>query len=308
MSGRACTSCAWSGRDPVAKSRSRKSSTPATATETGPVAGNYPIDTGTATLERDPYDDDGWILKVNGVPSSHVDLADPLRLDFEYMRWMAALVGARFPQGNDGGGHRLRALHLGGGACSMGRWVAAAYPDSRQVVVELDGRLAELVRGWFDLPRAPLLRLRTGEAGEVLRSLTDGTRDLLIRDVFAGDKTPADLTTVGFTREAARVLAGDGLYIVNCGDTPKLETARREAATIGTVFAHTAIVADPAMLKGRRYGNMVIAASNAPIPAGPGMLRELLGGAVPAQHWDDARVRSFAGTSAVIDDVPGTPG
>ncbi|MGP5397548.1 spermidine synthase [Arthrobacter rhombi] len=292
----------------MAKSRSRKSSTPATATETGPVAGDYPIDTGTATLERDPYDDDGWILKVNGVPSSHVDLADPLRLDFEYMRWMAALVGARFPQGHDGGGHRLRALHLGGGACSMGRWVAAAYPDSRQVVVELDGRLAELVRGWFDLPRAPLLRLRTGEAGEVLRSLTDDTRDLLIRDVFAGDKTPADLTTVGFTREAARVLAGDGLYIVNCGDTPKLETARREAATIGTVFAHTAIVADPAMLKGRRYGNMVIAASNAPIPAGPGMLRELLGGAVPAQHWDDARVRSFAGTSAVIDDGPGTPG
>ncbi|GAA1356098.1 spermidine synthase [Arthrobacter rhombi] len=291
----------------MAKSRSRTSAAPAAATESGPVVGDYPIDTGTATLERDPYDDDGWILKVNGVPSSHVDLADPRRLDFEYMRWMAALVTARFPPGHDGAAGRLRALHLGGGACSMARWATATYPGARQVVVELDGRLAELVRGWFDLPRAPLLRLRTGEAGEVLRSLTDDTRDLLIRDVFAGDKTPADLTTVDFTREAARVLAGDGLYIVNCGDTPKLETARREAATIGTVFAHTAIVADPAMLKGRRYGNMVIAGSNAPIPAGPGMLRELLGGAVPAQHWDDARVRSFAGTASVIGDGPATP-
>ncbi|HXD27286.1 MAG TPA: fused MFS/spermidine synthase [Arthrobacter sp.] len=270
----------------------------------GPVAGDYPIDTGTATLERDPYDDDGWILKVNGVPSSHVDLADPLRLDFEYMRWMAALATARFPPEHDGGASRLRVLHLGGGACSMARWAAATYPEARQVVVELDGRLAELVRGWFDLPRAPLLRLRAGEAGQVLRSLTDGTRDLLIRDVFAGDKTPADLTTLGFTRQAARVLADDGLYVVNCGDTPKLETARREAATIGTVFEHTAIVADPAMLKGRRYGNMVIAGSNAPIPAGPAMLRELLGGAVPAQHWDNARVRSFAGTAAVIEDAP----
>ncbi|MBM6622924.1 fused MFS/spermidine synthase [Micrococcaceae bacterium RIT802] len=289
----------------MAKSRSRKS--PAPAADSGPVAGDYPIDTGTATLERDPYDDDGWILKVNGVPSSHVDLADPLRLDFEYMRWMAALVTARFPAMHDGGARRLRALHLGGGACSMARWAAAAYPDSRQVVVELDGRLAELVRGWFDLPRAPLLRLRTGEAGQVLRSLTDDTRDLVIRDVFAGDKTPADLTTLAFTREAARVLAGDGLYVVNCGDTPQLETARREAATIGAVFAHTAIVADPAMLKGRRYGNMVIAGSNAPIPAGPAMLRELLGGAVPAQHWDDARVRSFAGTAAPIEAEPAGP-
>ncbi|MGP9617536.1 spermidine synthase [Arthrobacter sp. AOP36-A1-22] len=301
----------------MAKSRSRGNSSGKTrprkttagpAERRDPQPGDYPIDTGTATLERDPYDDGGWILKVNGVPSSHVDVGDPLRLDFEYMRWMAALVGARYPQERDGGGPRLRALHLGGGACSMARWIAAAYPEARQVVVELDGRLAELVRGWFDLPRAPKLRLRVGEAGEVLRSLTDDTRDLLIRDVFAGDKTPADLTTVGFTREAARVLAGEGLYIVNCGDTPKLETARREAATIGAVFAHTAIVADPAMLKGRRYGNMVIAGSNAPIPAGPGMLRELLGGAVPAQYWEDARVRSFAGTSAVIDDGPGTPG
>lgn len=291
----------------MAKSRSRKSPAAAPAVDSGPVAGDYAIDTGTATLERDPYDDDGWILKVNGVPSSHVDLADPLRLDFEYMRWMAALVTARFRAMHDGGARRLRALHLGGGACSMARWAAAAYPDSRQVVVELDGRLAELVRGWFDLPRAPLLRLRTGEAGEVLRSLTDDTRDLVIRDVFAGDKTPADLTTVAFTREAARVLAGDGLYVVNCGDTPQLETARREAATIGAVFAHTAIVADPAMLKGRRYGNMVIAGSNAPIPAGPAMLRELLGGAVPAQHWDDARVRSFAGTAAPIGAEPAGP-
>ena len=112
---------------------------------------------------------------------------------------------------------------------------------------------------------------------------------------------------MAFTRQAARVLDDDGVYLVNCGDSPQLETARREAATIGAVFAHTAIIADPSMLKGRRYGNMVIAGSQAPLPAGAAMVRELLGGAVPAQHWDDARVRSFAGTSAVIDDGSESP-
>jgi hypothetical protein len=279
-----------------------KAAAKATAEEapSGPAPGDYPIDTGTATLERDAYSDTGWILKVNGVPSSHVDLADPARLDFEYMRWIAALVRARFaPAEYDGGEHdgaarRLRALHLGGGACSMARWVSSEYSDARQVVVELDGKLAALVRLWFDLPRAPLLRLRVGEAGAVLASLTSATRELVIRDVFAGDKTPAALTTPAFTREAQRVLDAGGLYVVNCGDTPGLDNARSEAAVIAGVFEHTAIVADPAMLKGRRHGNMIIAGSDSPIPATPAMLRELLGGGVPAHHWDDAKVRAFA--------------
>ena len=100
--------------------------------------------------------------------SSHIDLADPLFLDFEYMRWMAALIESRWPRrGRSTRRQKLRGLHLGGGACSLARYFHAAYPDARQVVVELDGKLAEYVRGWFDLPKAPLLRLRVGEAREV---------------------------------------------------------------------------------------------------------------------------------------------
>ncbi|WP_309081354.1 fused MFS/spermidine synthase [Zhihengliuella sp.] len=262
------------------------------STPAGPAPGDYPIDTGVATLERDPYSDTGWILQVNGVPSSHVDLADPERLDFEYMRWMAALLRARHAAEG-----RLRVLHLGGGACSMARWVHATYPEARQVVVELDGRLAELVREWFDLPRAPLLRLRVGEAGEVLASLTESTRDVMIRDVFAGDTTPAALTGETTAAEADRVLDVGGLYLVNSGNAPDLAEFRREAAVLGSVFRHVAAIADPAMFKGRRRGNVVIAASQSPVlpeAALPALGRELLGGGVPATYWDDARVRAFA--------------
>lgn len=282
------------------KNKRAKNNTPAqadvpAAPQDGPLEGIYPIDTGTAELERDPYSPTGWLLRINDVPSSHVDLAAPGHLDFEYMRWIAALIRSRFNPGQlEEQGHKLRALHLGGGACSMARWASVTYPNARQVVVELDGKLAALVRAWFDLPRAPLLRIRVGEAGAVLATLTDATRDLIIRDVFAGDQTPRDLTTLAFTAHAARVLDESGLYVVNCGDTPALENARREAATIGAVFKHVAIVADPTMLKGRRHGNVIIAGSNAPIPAGAGFIRELLGGGVPAQHWDDATVRTFA--------------
>lgn len=271
------------------------------ARPSGPVEGVYYIDTGDCELVLDPDNSNGWLLRINGVMSSHIDLTDPLFLDFEYMRWIAALVESRWaPSTNP----KLRLLHLGGGACSLARYFNAAYPAARQVVVELDGKLADYVRGWFDLPKAPLLRIRVGEARAVTESLTPGTRDVIIRDVFAGALTPRALTTSEFNAHIQRVLAPGGLYVVNSGDAPDLKNAREDAATIAATFKHTMIVADPAMLKGRRYGNMVMAGSNEPFADDPGLARRLLGGAVPAHIWDDDRVRSFAAASPVRYDPP----
>ncbi|MEW9872054.1 spermidine synthase [Arthrobacter sp. HS15c] len=273
----------------------------------GPVEGVYYIDTGDCELIADQDNSNGWLLRINGVMSSHIDLADPLFLDFEYMRWMAALIESRWPVASGKGGaqpepYRLRGLHLGGGACSLARYFHAAYPDARQVVVELDGKLAEYVRGWFDLPKAPLLRIRVGEAREVTETLTPDTRDFIIRDVFAGSLTPRPLTTAEFNSHIRRVLAPGGIYVVNSGDAPDLKNAREDAATIAAAFEHTVIIADPAMLKGRRYGNMVMAGSDAPLDGDPQLARRLLGGAVPAHIWNDAQVRAFAAGSPVRHD------
>lgn len=272
---------------------------PAGTRPNGPVEGVYYIDTGDCELVADPDNSNGWLLKINGVMSSHIDVADPLFLDFEYMRWIAALVESKWPPGS---GPKLRALHLGGGACSLARYFHAAYPDARQVVVELDGKLAEYVRGWFDLPKAPLLRIRVGEARAVTESLTLGTRDLIIRDVFSGALTPRALTTREFNEHASKVLAPGGLYVVNSGDAPDLKNAREDAATIADTFAHTMIIADPAMLKGRRYGNMIMAGSHEPFGDDPQLARKLLGGAVPAHVWNDAKVRAFAAGAQVRHD------
>ncbi|WP_016694016.1 spermidine synthase [Rhodococcus rhodochrous] len=272
-----------------------------TGTPGGPVEGLYDIDTGTCELVKDRYLADGWVLEINGVPSSHIDLSDPALLEFEYMRWIAMLVESRFERDS-----RLRVLHLGGGACTMARYFAAVYPDARQVVVEIDGRLAELVRHWFDLPRAPLLRIRVGEARQVLTSLSDASRDVIVRDVFAYNRTPVALTTLQFTQHARRVLAPGGVYVVNCGDFRDLTVAKREAATIGEVFEHTVIIADPAMLKGRRYGNVVIAGSDLPLGDSPALARDLLGGAVPAQIKLGDQVGKFAAGARVLGDSEAT--
>ncbi|MBW4093958.1 MAG: fused MFS/spermidine synthase [Acidobacteria bacterium] len=263
----------------------------------GPVAGIHYTDTGDCELIPDDDNPNGWLLKINGAQSSHVDLADPLRLEFEYMRWIMALVESHWAAET-----KLRALHLGGAACSMARYLVAAYPNSRNTVVEIDGKLAALVRDWFDLPRAPLLKIRVGEAREVTQSLTEDSRDLIIRDVFSGSFTPVPLTTMEFTAHARRVLAPGGIYVVNCGDAPSLSTARREAATIAASFPHTVIIADPPMLKGRRYGNIIIAGSDQPFGTAPTLPRKLLSGAMPAQLLGDAQVRAFSQHLPVLTD------
>lgn len=265
------------------------------------LLGSYLIDTGTAEIEADPYGANRYILKVNGVPSSHVDLDDPSYLDFEYMRWMEPIFTIGFPvQDFDGRARKLRVLHLGGGGCSMARWVAANYDNARQVVVELDAKLAELVRTNFEVPRAPLVRLRVGDAAQVLPTLSDDSRDVIIRDVFAGSTTPRQLTTVDYARQAQRVLDVGGVYVMNCGDTADLAGAKAEAATLLSVFKHVALVADPPMLKGRRYGNIVFLASDEPLALDPAFERSLRTAPLPAQLVSGSGVERFAADAEPI--------
>ncbi|MDO4897880.1 MAG: fused MFS/spermidine synthase [Rothia sp. (in: high G+C Gram-positive bacteria)] len=265
--------------------------------EGGPAEGIYPISTGTAELIEDDYTPNGWVLEINGMESSHIVLDDPRALDFEYMRWLVAVLEAHVEAHLDP--KKLRITHLGGGACSLARYCADLYPESRNTVVELDAKLTDYVREWFDLPKAPTVKIRVGEARAATESFGPASRDIIIRDVFAGYVTPEPLTTLEFTEIAAKTLAPGGLYIINCGDDRNLTGARAEAAAISQVFEHTAIVADPAMLKGRRRGNIIIAGSNSPLPlegeaVTAAIAKRLLGGGVPAQYKDDAWVRDFA--------------
>jgi SAM-dependent methyltransferase len=227
-----------------------------------------PISTGTAEVVRDPDFPQRVTLHVNGVPSSSLDLADPGFLDFEYMQQMAAFV-ALLPPGP------LRVLHLGAAGSAFARHVEHERPGSRQLGVDLDPRLLELVREWFALPRSPLLRLRADDAGRALASARDASYDVVVRDVFAGDRTPEHLVGTGFAAEAHRVLRPGGVLLVNCADRPPLTTARREVASLAEAFGpdaaaqgRLAAVAEPAILKGRRYGNLVLAAVRA-LPEDP---------------------------------------
>ena len=77
-------------------------------------------------------------------PSSHVDLDDPTRLDFEYVRWFGDVLDTWAPEGEP-----LRVVHLGGAGCTLARYVAATRPGSRQVVVDVDAAVLDLARRAF---------------------------------------------------------------------------------------------------------------------------------------------------------------
>ncbi|MGW8567185.1 spermidine synthase [Isoptericola sp. NPDC055881] len=232
--------------------------------------GEVPIDTGTARVEQDPDHADRVTLHVNGVPSSALDLADPGFLAFEYMQQMAAVL-AGLPAGP------LRVLHLGAAGCALARHVEHERPDSRQLGVDVDARLLELVRTWFGLPRAPRLRLRADDAGHALASLPPESFDVVVRDVFAGDRTPDHLADEAFAAAAHRVLRPGGVLLANCADRPPLHLARREVANLAEAFGSDAldggrlgVVAEHAILKGRRYGNVVLVAVRATTEDAPG--------------------------------------
>ncbi|UZN04930.1 fused MFS/spermidine synthase [Cellulomonas sp. S1-8] len=239
-------------------------------------------------------------LLVNGVPSSFVDLDDPGLLDFEYMQQAGAVVevvAARRPD--------LTVLHLGAGGCALARALAHRHPGARQLAVELDGDLARLARDWFDLPRAPQLRLRTGEARAELTRLADATYDVVVRDVFAGDRTPDHLTTLEFTREVRRVLRAGGVYVANCADRPPLALARTEVATLGAAFAHVGVVAEPAQLRGRRYGNLLLIGTDDPdLLDDPRLARTLRTLPVPARLLTGPESRTLAGATSPRHDPP----
>ncbi|UFU05137.1 fused MFS/spermidine synthase [Ruania halotolerans] len=238
------------------------------------------------------------MLLLDGAESSHLDLVDPRRLLFEYMQQMMAVLEEIFPADA-----HPRAVHLGAAGCALPRAIDATWPGARQIAVEIDPRLAEYVREWFDLPRSPALRIRVADAREATESIHPGSKDLLVRDVFAHRVAPPHVRTVEFTRAVAMTLAPDGIYLLNTADRPPLEDARREVATVAQVFTHVAVIAEPGVLKGRRYGNVVVLGSQAPLPT-HALDRRMRTLPVPATYLSGRDVTSFVGTFVPFEDPP----
>ncbi|WP_430867031.1 spermidine synthase [Demequina aurantiaca] len=214
-----------------------------------------PIKIGSGTVELRDESDGSTTVWVNNVPSSSMRPEMDV-LDFEYMRHMAAAVDAWNPVG------RWLALHVGAAACSLPRYLAHAYPESGHIAVDIDTTLPELVREWWDLPRAPRLRIRTQDGLAALETRRDDSLDLVVRDAFAGDATPPHLADAEWWRQARRAVRPSGLVVANVGTRPGTILGRDDTRAARAHFSHVVAVAEHAVLKGKRRGNVVLVAGD----------------------------------------------
>jgi spermidine synthase len=205
----------------------------------GPPSIVEPTDFGQAELIPETDRPGCWTLLINGLPQSHVDMPHPDRLHFDYLRWLGYVIDAAAARRRP-----LRVLHLGGGALALPRFTAATRPGSSQLVIERDAALMKLVRRVLPLPTRSGIRVRHAEACATVTAMAANRFDLVIADFPA---MPARLS-----QEVSRLLRPGGLYAANL--------LQRAKTHVPADFHDVCLIADPNVLRGRRDGNVVLAA------------------------------------------------
>ncbi|MGW2828200.1 spermidine synthase [Streptomyces sp. NPDC001286] len=258
------------------------------------------VDGGLAELIPDRDRARAWTLLIDGAPQSHVDLDDPSHLSFEYQRRLGHVIDLAAPAGKP-----VHAVHLGGGALTLARYVAASRPRSTQQVVERDAALVQLVRKRLPLDQNARIRVRSTDAREGLAKVLDGWADLVIADVFSGARTPAHLTSTEFLDDVRRALRPGGTYAANLADGPPLAHLRGQIATAAARFPELALIADPAVLRGKRFGNAVLVASDAPLPIAE-LTRRAASDPHPARVEHGRALLDFTGGALPVTDAEAT--
>jgi spermidine synthase len=257
-----------------------------------------------AVIEPDRFVPGSYQLVVDGTPQSHVNLDDPAQLHFEYIQRIGHVIDElREP------GAPITAVHLGAGALTLPRYIAETRPNSRQQVLELETDLVPFVREHLPLPARANIKVRYGDARESLAKLPAGlfgTADIVVVDIFAGSRTPAHVTSQEFYAQAAKLLSPDGILAINIADGPGLAFARGQAATVASVLPHVAAMAEAQVLKGRRFGNVVLVASAQPLPLDY-IPRLLAGGPHPAQAVHGAALAEFTRSAPIVTDQTAVP-
>jgi spermidine synthase len=262
------------------------------------TAAALPFSAGAAELLADADRPGGWLLLLDRIRQSYVDLDDPEYLDFEYMQAFADVVDA-MPPGP------LAVTHVGGGACTFARFIGSVRPGSSQIVLEPDAQLTALIRQRLPFDRGTRIRIRPVGGRQGVAALADGSADLLVLDAFQGGRVPGELTSAEFMADAARVLRPDGVLLVNVADGPPQEYGRRLLAAIRRSLPSAAAIGDPAVLKGRRFGNLSLAASRAELPLdaiGRASARAMF----PRRVLAGAELAAFVGKARPLTDAEPT--
>lgn len=251
-----------------------------------------------AVVVSDPERPAGRTLILDGLRHSYVDLADPRHLEFPYVRAIVTAIDTEFREGQP-----LEAYHLGGGGLAVPRYLAETRPGTTSIVSEIDPGVVEVDEEHLGFRPSAAVEVRVEDGRRGLRRIADGSRDLVVGDAFGGVSVPWHLTTRQAVGEIDRVLAPDGLYLLNLLDSGPLAFARAEVATLGEQFDQVALVTEADILADARSdgGNLVVIASDRPFDSAG--LRQRLAAALPGwELLDGSDLDDWVGEAPVLTD------
>lgn len=194
----------------------------------------------------------------------------------------------------------------------LARYVAATRPTSPQIVCEPDTELTEEVRLKAPLPPRSGIKVRPVDGRSGVAAMREDFADVVIVDAFDGARVPADLVTVEFFTDVSRILHADGTVVANLADSAPLAWTKRVVRAAGDVFSNVCLAAESSTLKGRRYGNIILAGSNGPLHEQE-LVRRCSGAAFPFRLISgEALTKLLADATPFRDDdvepSPGPPG
>ena len=213
----------------------------------------------TAQIQPDRYVPGGFVLTVDGVAQSQVTPDQPGLLTFEYIRRIGHLIDLFRPSTMP-----VSALHLGAGALTLPRYLSHTRPGSRSQVIEWERQLVDYVREYLPWDKRWSIRLRYGDARDVVTALPGGmtgAMDLVVVDLFSGNHTPSHLTTREFFALLTPLLTPDGVLVVNLVDGRGSSFVKAEVATLFELFGFVGAFGEAGVVRGRRFGNIVLVAT-----------------------------------------------
>lgn len=238
-----------------------------------------------ASVARDGFSKTGYILEIGGAEQSHVDLANPDHIFYEYLRRIGHLADLVAPAGQP-----MAAAHLGAGALTLVRYVQATRPGSRQIAIDIERELPSFVISQLPLPAGTDCQILIEDAAAAAPNLNGYLNapegiDLLVLDIFSGWSAPEHLTTPVFYTDLRDALAQEGMLAVNVGDDAGLTFFAAQARTLLETFEHVWCLTESSMLTAQHAGNLILVGSQRPLDADT-RARLLAAGPHPASVLD----------------------
>lgn len=202
-----------------------------------------------------------FYVKFGPTAQSWVDPERPDLLMFEYVQHVAMVLNHTLLE--EPAERRLRVIHIGGAGMTLPRWVAWRRPGTAQIVCEPDEELTTEVRRKIPLAQRSGIKVRAVDGRTGVAMMPAEYAEVVIVDAFNGARVPAELASGSFLEDLRRIGRHESLVVFNVTDRAPFHWAQRVVAGLRLRWRHVAVGAEAPVHKGRRFGNLLLLASEA---------------------------------------------